>query len=102
MISGTELALLLLGSERDADLDFVEHLIVTGLSAFAIDADALSGRKAARSFVVIKQASGLRHGAAFSFPFQPPTRSHPHHHTKDRSEMRTTITPAAARAEWHT
>jgi hypothetical protein len=43
VISATELALLLRGTDRDANLDSIEHLIVTGLSAFTTDADAITG-----------------------------------------------------------
>jgi hypothetical protein len=43
MISALELALLLRGSDRDANLNSIEQLIVTGLSTFTTDADAITG-----------------------------------------------------------
>jgi len=43
VITGVELALLLRGTERDVNLDSIEHLIVTGLSAFTTDAGAITG-----------------------------------------------------------
>jgi hypothetical protein len=48
MITAVELALLLRGSDRDANLDAIADLIDSGLSAFVIEADAVLGMQNTR------------------------------------------------------
>jgi hypothetical protein len=43
MIPARELLLLMNSADSPANLDSIEHLIVTGLSAFTTDADAITG-----------------------------------------------------------
>jgi hypothetical protein len=43
MIPARELLLLMNSADSPANLDSIEHLIATGLSAFTTDADAITG-----------------------------------------------------------
>jgi hypothetical protein len=48
MITAVELAMLLRGADRSANLDAIADLIDSGLSAFVIEADAVLGMQNTR------------------------------------------------------